>query len=295
MSNLPLIILIDLDGSCVSDVRPQLILYEMNNQIRKQNKKISIFSNKYFIDKLNNGIIRSYFEKFLKKLKEHYSNIEYFIYTASEKNWANYLVPQIEKSINFKFNRPIFTRQNCLIVDNNMQKSVQHISPFLFNSLKKKYGKLRRKDLENNVLIIDNLKVYLKDDINKMVICPTYDYKVPENIPSIITERIFNNYTEIIITILNKYYNNIYNNVNNYIEFQKIFYNYYINYLTNIEKINKHQVHDKFFLYLTNIILYKQINHFSPNVIGYINNKIHSKISKESNRFLPNNIIKLLI
>jgi hypothetical protein len=39
-------------------------------------------------------------------------------------------------------------------------------------------------------VIIDNIKVYEQNDNNKLIICPTYDFKLPENLPCIINEKL---------------------------------------------------------------------------------------------------------
>lgn len=277
ISEKPLIIIIDIDGTIIGDIRPQVMLYEINAAIRKIDKKINIFNNKDFQEKLQNGIIRPYFIKFIKKIKEQNQNIEYFIYTASEKQWATFLISHIEKNMNIKINKPIFTRDHCNNINQNIQKSTLKIIPIIIKTLKKKYGLLKQNDIENRILIIENANVYEQSDIPKIVICQTYDFKFPENLPAVITESIFNNYSQIIIKNINKYI--IFPYVTNYIEFQHIYYTYYVQYISSIMKSNTIQLQDKFFLYLTNIIIYKHISRFTPNTISYIKTKITSKYS----------------
>jgi hypothetical protein len=271
----PLIFVIDIDGTIIGDIRPQVMLYEMNMAIKKIDKKINVFNAKEFQNKLRDGIIRPFFGKFIKKIKENYSPIEYFIYTASDKQWATFLVPHIEKSLGIKINRPIFTRQHCNIVNNVVQKSMNRITPDILKTLKKKYGNI--KNIDDRVMIIDNIKVYEHNDVNKMIICPTYDFKLPENLPSIINEKIFKSHKELILNILNRYVT--FPNINSYLEFQHAYYIYYIKYISSIIKSNDIQNTDKFFLYLMNIILFKKIKNFPPNTISYISNKINSKIT----------------
>lgn len=274
----PLIIIIDIDGTIIGDIRPQVLLYEINYAIKKIDKKFNILNNKDFDNKLEKGIIRPYFAKCLKKLKEQNDNIEYFIYTASDKKWATFLVPHIEKIIDIKINRPIFTREHCDSINNSLQKSLTKVTPSIIKTLKKKYKSLNKNNIENHILIIENAHVYESKDISKIIICPTYDYKYPENIPAIITENIFNKYSQIIIKNINKYIS--LPSINDYIEFQRLYYTYYIQYISSSSKSNNIQLNDKFFLYLSNIIIYKHISIFTPNNIKYISNKINSKINK---------------
>lgn len=270
----PLIFIIDIDGTMIGDIRPQVMLYEMNMALKKIDKKINIFNAKDFQNKLKDGIIRPFLGKFIKKLKEQYSHIEYFIYTASDKQWATFLVPHIEKTLEIKINRPIFTRQHCNIINNVIQKSLEKITPDILKSLRKKYGVIR--SIDDRVMIIDNIKVYEQNDISKMIVCPTYDFKLPENLPSIISETIFKNHRDLILNILNRYVT--FPNVNSYLEFQHAYYIYYVKYLSSVIKTNNIQNTDKFFLYLMNIILYKKIKNFPPATISYISNKINTKL-----------------
>ena len=275
----PLIFIIDIDGTMIGDIKPQVMMYEMNIALKRVDKKINVFNVKEFQHKLQSGIIRPYFSKFIKKIKENYNNAEFFIYTASEKQWATFLVPHIEKTLNIKINRPIFTRQHCTLINNSIQKSIKRITPEITKSLKKKYGII--KNLEDKCIIIDNIAVYENNDSPKMLICPTYDFKLPENLPAILNETIFTNHKDTIYSILNKYMN--LPNVNSYIEFQQMYYIYYVKYISNILKSNNTQLKDKFFLYLLNIILYKKISIFPSNTISYISSKINNKIQLQGN------------
>ena len=261
----PLIFIIDIDGTMIGDIKPQVMMYEMNIALKRVDKKINVFNVKEFQNKLRSGIIRPYFSKFIKKIKENYDNVEFFIYTASEKQWATFLIPHIEKTLNIKINRPIFTRQHCTIVNNSVQKSIKKIKPEIIKSLKKKYGNI--KNLDDKCLIIDNIAVY--------------ESNLPENLPAILNETIFTNHKDIIFSIINKYMN--LPNVNSYLEFQQMYYIYYVKYISNILKSNNTQNKDKFFLYLLNIILYKKISIFPPNTVSYINNKINNKIQLQGN------------
>jgi len=86
-------------------------------------------------------------------IKKFYSSSFIFVYTASEKTWANKEIAIIEKQNNIKFNRPIFTRDNCIIDKNGMiKKSVNKIIPHLLKTMKVK----KDYDISKKLLIIDN-------------------------------------------------------------------------------------------------------------------------------------------
>jgi hypothetical protein len=88
------------------------------------------------------------------------------------------------------------------------------------------------------------IKVYEQNDNNKLIICPTYDFKLPENLPCIINEN-FKTHKDLILNILNRYVT--FPNVNSYLEFEHVYYIYYIKYISAIFKTNHEETEDKFF------------------------------------------------
>jgi hypothetical protein len=276
---LPLIIVFDIDGTLIGDIRPQVMLYELSMSMKVPNRRPNIMNGKDFQQKLKNGIIRPYFTKFVKKLKETIPNVEFFIYTASERSWANFLVPHIEKACGCRFHRPILCRDNCLMFQNEYKKNVNAIYSCLSKTLKKQYGFLRFQDVENRILVIDNnMSVYDQNDQKRIIFCPTYDYLSPENIPTTIPRNIFLSHANTVYNVLGKYMP-MPQSVD-YHEFEKYFYAYYTKQLSSLYKHNIEQSKDKFFLYLLNIILYKRITSFSPSTIAYVSQKLAQKLNK---------------
>lgn len=267
----PLILIIDLDGCIIGDIKPQIMYYEVITNIKKVNQDIKI-DNKDLIEKLKFGIIRPYFENFCKSIKSYFPNMEFFIYTASETRWANFIVKHIEKSINFKFRRPIFTRDDCQFINDDFQKNIENIIPKIKRSLYVRWGKI---NLKNNFMLIDNNMVYRRNNINKLLICPTYDYKYCENIPKHISHKIFLTSYRTIHSILSKYY--LYRCSDDYFEFQLEFYKYYVNYLKFVEINNKIFLHDTFWKDLSKILIKKKFNKWGDQQIDYIKKKISKK------------------
>lgn len=267
----PIVFIIDIDGTMIGDIRPQLMLYELHLALKHANKKINMLNIKDFEDKLKNGgIVRPYFTKFLKKMKDYLPNVEFFVYTASETVWAKFLINHIEKALGIKFNRPIFTREDCFYDNQNIKKSLCTITPVVLKHLKKKYGHLKRGDLENRLLMIDNTSGVFDERDKKYVIhCESYDYTHPENI--YITRILYDKYSDIINSVLGKYMN--LSNVKNYMNFQHVFYTYYVNNLTKLYGHNQRQIKDHYFLTLLTIILDKNIKQFSPETISYLERK----------------------
>ena len=267
----PNIIILDLDGTIIGDIMFQSVLYEIS---RATNQK-SFFTTKDLQEKLKNGIIRPHFKRFIQNVDRYCSNIEFYIYTASDKKWANFIIPLIEKSINFKFNRPIFTREDCLLTNNTeIKKCVKHISKKLITSLKKKYSRINF----NNILIIDNLRVYKSNGDKHLVVCPTYNFKYPENIPAVIKLDDYVQHHTTIHQILSRYIQ--YENTSDYISFQKHFYRFYLRYLESVTKSNQIESKDKFWYYMEVILIKKQFRDFNSNVITYINKKISQKFAR---------------
>ena len=174
----PIVFLIDLDGTMIGNIQPQVeeyyLIKSINKEIRKSNNKQIRYSNSILNEELKKYIIRPKLDKFFKNIKK-YENIELFVYTASSDDWAKFVIPQIEKVTKFKFNRPLLTRNN--IIPNNQKtniKSINKVKPLVYKSLKKKYKLNSINDLKY-ITLIDNTKNVLIEKKN-LVLCPTYDY-----------------------------------------------------------------------------------------------------------------------
>jgi hypothetical protein len=264
----PMIVIIDLDGTIIGDITPQIISYELTNALKKVNVK-NPFDIGEFRAKLKNGLMRPYFATFIRGLKANYPTIEFFIYTASEKTWAEFVIKNIEKVLGIKFNRPIMSRNYCLNQDKEYKKGLQYISPTLIKCLKKTYKiQFTKNDLLRNLLIIDNNNVYQAEEQKHLLICPTYNYRVAENIIANITSDIYKTHYNIINTTLRRYIP--LSNTSDFNLFQKEFYTYYVHYLTSIIKTNARYSNDKYWLHLKDIIITQNIQKLDDRNIRYI-------------------------
>lgn len=170
MSVGPFIFILDLDGTIIGDCLYQVLINNIDN-ILKQNLLKTNYKNMLsdcYSDKMK--LLRPYFIYFMKHITQYNPLSQFYIYTASEKSWANKEVGFIEKTNNVKFNRPIFTRDDCIVDSYGMyKKSVEKILPKI---LKNNKGiKINKK----NILIIDNNKVFI-DYFSNIIICPSYEY-----------------------------------------------------------------------------------------------------------------------
>lgn len=181
----PYVFVLDLDGTIIGDCSYQCDLYNLQDifkqNIKSFNKSTAVSFNKSKKEcekKLNESyskdslLIRPHFINYMHTIKKYYPNSYIFVYTASEKTWANKEIGIIEKQNNIKFNRPIFTRDNCIVDKNGMiKKSIKKIMPQLLKTMK--VGKTY--DISKKLLIIDNNPTFV-DYKDNFLLCPTYNY-----------------------------------------------------------------------------------------------------------------------
>lgn len=289
-TSIPLILILDLDGTIIGDITPQIMSYELSKALKTvtSNKDSKyVFDMTEFKSKLTHGLIRPYFEVFVKSLLNNIANVEFFVYTASEKSWAELMIKTIEQCIGVKFNRPIFSRQYCVSQDKQYKKSLRFIGPTLTRSLKKKYGvTFSQKDLSSNILIIDNNNVYHSFDQRQLIVCPSYNYRVAENIVCHIKSKMFKAHNVLITSILKKYIP--IGQPHDFNTFQKQFYIYYIAFLEQVIKNNAHYSQDKFWLYLKDIILSQNIRRFDEKSVKFITNVLRQRLGTQSAQPNPN-------
>lgn len=169
MSLSPFIFIIDLDGTIIGDCSYQVLMNNMDDLIKKNGGKIinkGLLSSYY---DMKSKLIRPYFVYFINEMKKYNPKSQFYIYTASETEWANKEILYIEKGCGIKFNRPLFTRKDCIIDSNGFyKKSVKKIIPQI-----QKNNKEIKLSLQN-ILAIDNNKVFI-DCLSNFILCPSYE------------------------------------------------------------------------------------------------------------------------
>lgn len=268
MTNSPLIIVLDIDGTIIGNISPQASLFDLQQQIKTDpNKaaKLNLVDVKSLRYKLSNGIIRPHVKHFITNTKA-----EYFIYTASSNEWANFLVPHIESVLGVKFNRPLMTRNHCDLSPNATQKSKAKIDKIVFNCLKKKYKDNHPsfESVKNNMLIIDNNpEVYNAKDLESTVVCSSYTFLYPENVPAKLNEETFSNYKHLIET-----------KAETHRDFEYEFYKIYVDTIKYLDRYNNKSRSDRFFYLLTNILntRFKNNQTLSHRDVRYISKYISS-------------------
>lgn len=259
------VFIIDLDGTIIGDCVYQAEIYKISlilNKLRIKIKINEILEQSY---KEKTKLIRPYFKLFLEKMREIYPSSHFYIYTASEKKWAEKELMIIEKVLNFKFNRPLFTRNDCLIFKRNdkidLKKSVEEIKK-----------KIKTKNAE--ILIIDDNDVYI-DNCDKLIKCRYYNHiyfcNYWDYIPiDKIKNKIVLNYFNTLID--NKRLNPNFNKKT--MRQQLDYYNWLYEKCNEINRENRKCKNDDFWLRLTKIIVENKIMVFNNTSVKFIHNHL---------------------
>lgn len=182
---LPYIFIFDWDGTIAGKVDFQSNQYNLHNTMKKHGfkplKQHPIPPAFY----PNAKLIRPGFASFMKTMKKVYPDAQFFVYTSSVKQWAHQEIMWTEKTHDIVFNKPIFTRDDCTLdVVGNSRKSISKIFPRIMKSISKEYpltAAQRQHVLDHQLLIIDNKAVYT-DRMDRLLLCPDYNYAVFENL-----------------------------------------------------------------------------------------------------------------
>jgi hypothetical protein len=268
-----MIFILDLDGTIIGDCTYQCDIYNIENIMKKNSiKKSSNLLLKCY--KKKSKLIRPYFLYFMNKMKSKFPNSVFYVYTASEKTWANKEIQLIEKTHDFKFNRPLFTREDCILgSDNSYKKSVKKILPKIFKSIKNKNISA------NNILVIDNNKIFI-DYTDNLLVCPTYDYVLFDNLwNNIPRESLKLKEVNSIIKHLisqNKMCHICHHYENNMKQLEIIYEWLYLKH-KKINSENTKYEKDKFWKLLTNMIVKNNITSFNKHNVNFLQKKIDLK------------------
>lgn len=171
----PFIILLDLDHTIQGNIQPQLDEYNFISYLNDKTKS----KLKQNMDQLKRdfmkGLLRPQFRTFINKMRSRFPNVEFFVYTASDDDWAKYIIKVIEKASTIRFNKRIFSRSDCIFdqKSGHFMKSLNKLKPELFKILKSKY-KLSNMDSLKHILLIDNNYVLYDNESKSLIKCPSY-------------------------------------------------------------------------------------------------------------------------
>lgn len=193
MHNLPIVFVLDWDGTIAGKVEFQSQAFSLAQSLKKQGIRPKPLPSVLQSFSPKSKLIRPGLASFMHAMEKFYQSqdVYFFIYTASEKSWATYEINLVEKQFGIRFMRPIFTREDC-VVDQGGQyrKSLTKVFPRICRALAKTRALSTNEKtylLENNLILIDNNAVYT-DRPDKLLLCPDYDYAVFENLADIIPD-----------------------------------------------------------------------------------------------------------
>lgn len=213
-------------------------------------------------------------------MKKVYPDAQFFIYTGSEKAWAHQEIIWTEKTHDISFNRPIFTRDDCNVdVVGNTRKSIARIFPRIMKSLAKDYpltAPQRQYVLEHQLIIIDNNAVYT-DRMDRLLLCPDYNYAVFENLLHGIPLEARKHpviQQQLLSLINNGYLCFMPNEAEDGMKALAKQYEWLAAKCKAISSVNNSYEHDDFWKFLKQTIIQNQIKVFTPSIIRQLQDAV---------------------
>lgn len=290
MHNLPIVFILDWDGTIAGRVDFQSQAYSLAQSLRKNGFKPKPLPSLLQSFSPKSKLIRPGLLSFMQAMKSFYHQHEvfFFIYTASEKTWANYEINLVEKQFGIKFMRPIFTRDDC-IVDQGGQykKSLGKVFPRICRAISKTRPLTPPEKMyiiENNLIIIDNNAVYT-DRPDKLLLCPDYDYVVFENLLDMIPDESKNHplVMQSILSLVNSGHLCPLPNSHSS-DFMKDIthtYGWLASRCKSIVNSNKVYENDDFWKHLRKLILQNGLYKFTPSIIKQLQDAIWKRLKNK--------------
>lgn len=186
---LPFLVFVDLDGTLVGDVH---LFGSLADAHRLASRLMEADGKGHKMPPLDFGpalthhpLLRPGFADFYKGVRKACPTAEFFAYTCGVQDWANTLVPQIEKHLGVAFNHPPFGREGaCLWVltpgrSNYARKSMNAVTARACKALATKYPALRGKSDSELVELMAGRTLLIDDTPHplckaRQVVCPVY-------------------------------------------------------------------------------------------------------------------------
>jgi hypothetical protein len=287
---LPFIVILDWDNTIVGKVDYQSQKYSLEQHYKKFGLKVKKNSKVPKAFNKDSKLVRPYFLNFITELTDYFQgNIYFFIYTASERKWANTEISWLEKSHGIKFQRPIFTRDDCIVdKSGSYRKSISNIFPRMLRSmgLTKISKEQKTEILHQRLLIIDNNAVF-NDMKEHLLICPDYNFMVFENLLEDIPLSYLQNpnIRQHILSLINMGLICPFFGKNDDIN-QQMYkkYEWLAIKCKHISENNTYSIKDIFFKYLTGLIVKNNLKIFTPNVIKQLQTLVWKKIEKKDKK-----------
>lgn len=180
---LPIIFVLDMD-QCIIGNSEYILKYQnlinyfilKNCKNKKINGEICKISKDLWKQYEYPDFIRPYFKEFIFNIKKLFKNVEFFIFSFGTKEYVETTIEYVEEKIDFKFNRPLFTRDDGIRkIDNSYIKEINGFQEMIMNSIKSNYSKLEIEEIFNNrLIIIDDQKRFW--DNHHLIECNPYSY-----------------------------------------------------------------------------------------------------------------------
>ena len=194
MERLPVIFIFDLDRTLIGDPA-HIVDYQITIEFIKQAR----LSNKITADELSDAefkalpswkdlfvpeFFRPGLKEALENIRKYYPTAEFFIYSAGGEKYVRSMVDIVEKHIDFKFNRPLFSRTECPTNEaNQFAKSIVARYPKIIQTLSQldRYASVNLYErteeiMENRLIFIDDVD-FVWDRKEKWIQCPAYNYR----------------------------------------------------------------------------------------------------------------------
>jgi hypothetical protein len=292
---LPFVFILDWDGTIAGRVDYQSTRYSLTKTMKKYGYKV--MPSLKTVPKAfqpGNGLIRPGIASFMRSIKALYPNAHFFIYTASERSWALQEIGWVEKAFNIHFERPIFTRQDC-VVDSvgNYRKSIQRIWPRVCRTLSKSPQSTKwtrpqlAKVLAERTIVVDNNAVYI-DHKDRLLLCPDYDYTVFENLLDGFPDSAFKHpvVRQQILELINEglvcpYHVSAANpGMSDNMHLMTKQYEWLARQCRSVSQTNRDHRNDRFWIYLRKIIEKNKLHQYSASVVQQLQQAIWKRMRR---------------
>lgn len=284
----PYVFILDWDGTIAGKVDFQSHAFSIRSVLRKIGYKPTGSAKVPRAFHPSSKLIRPGFAQFLKGIREYLGGeVYFFIYTASEKQWATQEIGWVEKAHGIKFERPLFTRDDCIVDGSgSYRKSIMRIWPRVCRAISKSRGgrqmskQEREYVLHNQMMIIDNNAVYT-DCQDRLVLCPDYDYAVFEHLLDIIPAeaRKHTHVQQMIYSLINMGVMCPIPKHDDHMDAITASYSWIATKCKSIVDMNKTFVHDDFWKYLRKLIVQNELRRFTPSIIKQLQEAIWKRVT----------------
>lgn len=220
----PRVLLLDIDGTVIgriaSAVSEHTVLVmsqegQADTAARRVAEKTMRAS---LVARLRHGIIRPGFYDFCRQVTASGQAIELFVYTAAEDRWAAFIVSCIETAIGCQFNRPLFTRRDCVLGAPEgpgrpapLRKSLARVMPVVLARLRRKgYGRSVLPDvaaLRKRIALVDNTHNvgHEASDSARLIGCPSYMFAYNYDVLGLVDVEFIHKRFSVLIPLLKRH------------------------------------------------------------------------------------------